>query len=88
MNMEAHMKLPSPIKELYSLTGRLRYDKNLRTIEYLGKYRTALSQKKYGSWGNVSLEDINKVTFIPIPKILDFISWQDAHGWKYWNTVQ
>jgi hypothetical protein len=57
MNLEAHVKLPSPIKEVYSLAGKLRYDKDLRTVEYLGKYRTANSKKMYGSWGNVSLAD-------------------------------
>jgi hypothetical protein len=56
MNLEAHVKLPSPIKEVYSLAGKLRYDKDLRTVEYLGKYRTANSKKMYGSWGNVSLD--------------------------------
>ncbi|KAJ3640007.1 hypothetical protein Zmor_003331 [Zophobas morio] len=57
MNLEAHVKPPSPIKEVYSLAGKLRYDKDLRTVEYLGKYSTANSKKTYGSWGNVSLAD-------------------------------
>ncbi|KYB29704.1 hypothetical protein TcasGA2_TC031518 [Tribolium castaneum] len=57
MNLEAHVELPAPIKEVYSLAGKLRYDKDLRTVEYLGKYRTANSKKRYGSWGNVSLAD-------------------------------
>ncbi|KAJ8978166.1 hypothetical protein NQ317_004215 [Molorchus minor] len=57
IGIEGHFKVPDDNKETHSLLGNLEYTKNFRKIDYLLKYRTTYSLKKYGSWGQVQTED-------------------------------
>lgn len=62
MSIESHVKLPPPLKETHSILGKISYENNFKSIDYLAKYRTILSEKKYGSWGNVNYIIINVYT--------------------------
>ncbi|CAG9816912.1 unnamed protein product [Phaedon cochleariae] len=57
MGLLAHIRVPDETNEVHSLLADLKYTKNIKNIGYLLKYRTSSSLKKYGMWGDISMED-------------------------------
>ncbi|CAH1158795.1 unnamed protein product [Phyllotreta striolata] len=55
--LETHVKFPDEHRETYSLFANMDYIKSMRNIDYLVKYRTSYTMKKYGTWGKISTED-------------------------------
>ncbi|XP_050313934.1 apolipophorins [Anthonomus grandis grandis] len=57
ISLEGHIKIPNDFKETHSLFGDLSYTTGLKFVDYLVKYRSTYPIRKYGLWGEVSLEN-------------------------------
>nr|CAI5832301.1 unnamed protein product [Callosobruchus analis] len=62
LGFEGHLKTPYGGKESHSIYTELEYTDSFKYVDYLVKYRTLKSQKKYGSWGQISIKDKQNLT--------------------------
>ncbi|CAH1969145.1 unnamed protein product [Acanthoscelides obtectus] len=62
LGFEGHLKTPYGDKETHSLYTELEYSDGFKYVDYLAKYRTLESQKKYGTWGQISIKDKQNLT--------------------------